>query len=161
MQSPDHTPEPPAYGSKFVEEAGKLALAGTTDEGLAEYLGIPLATLHEWLASKPEFADAVHYARNLADAAIVAAIERNATGGFPEVITRRGGAGKRPVTYIRRTPPSKAAREFLKANRLAGRGRSEVEVGPVPRDDPWELSHAELDRLFTDAHHAAGYPADG
>ena len=151
MQPPEPVPPPAAYRPEFAEAARKLALTGAPDEVLARHCGIPLATLHEWLTSVPEFARAVHYGRNLADADVVDGVRQNAVGFVHEVVKRPAGAGKEPVTYIRRRPPNRLARNFWLMNRLPGEWCQEVQVEAEPRRDGARgLTRAELSCLMVE-----------
>ena len=122
MLEPEPMSMPPSYRPEFADEARKLALAGATDKEMAWFFRIPLATLNEWLASVPEFAQAVRYGRTLGDADVVDRFRQIAMGCFPEVVTRPVGAKKEPLTYVRYRPPNKAARKFWLKNRQPGQG---------------------------------------
>ena len=126
MQSPEPLPVPSSYRPEFAEEARKLALARTSDEALARYFEIPLAMLHEWRESVPEFARAVHGGRELGDVDVVERVRQSAMG----------------------MAPNKTARTFWLANRLPGEWRAKIEIEAKPsheyaRHIPWP----ELERL--------------
>ena len=55
MQTPEPLPRPPTCRPELAEEARMLALARDSDEDLVRSFEIPLATLHQWLESVPEF----------------------------------------------------------------------------------------------------------
>ena len=123
MHEPEPMTLPLGYRREFAEEARKLALAGATDKQMAWYFEVPLATKHDWLASVPEFVQAVQYGRTLGDADVVEGFRQIAMGCFPERVTRAVGAEKEPLTCIRYRPPHRAARNFWLKNRLPGECR--------------------------------------
>ena len=160
MQPAEFLPRP--YRPEFAEEARKLALAGATDKEMAWHFEVPLATLHDWLASVPEFAQAVRYGRTLGDADVVDRFRQLAMGCFPEVVTRPVGADKEPLTYIRHRPPNRAARNFWLENRLPDECRHKAEIAPDPsRDSVRELTRSELQRHITGLAATQGFAADG
>jgi hypothetical protein len=58
-----------SYQAEYAEQARKLCLLlGADDQELADFFGVPPATLQEWLAAVPDFATAVRAGRTLADA---------------------------------------------------------------------------------------------
>ncbi len=138
-----------AYRPEFAEEVRKVALMRATDQALARHFGIPLATLDEWLASVPEFARAARYGGNLADADIVDRFHRIAMGRVHKVVKKPAGARKEVLTDVRHRPPSRSARSFWLANRLAGAWcrRSEVDAEPR-RGIPRGSTGAELSRVI-------------
>jgi hypothetical protein len=126
MQSPESLPVPSTYRPEFAEEARKLALAQTSDEALARYFEIPLATLHEWLEAVPEFARAVHSGRKLGDVDVVERFRQSAMG----------------------VVPNKTARAFWLANRLPGEWRAKIEIEAEPSHEyARHIPRPELERL--------------
>jgi hypothetical protein len=162
MQNHEPLLTPAGYRPEFAEKARKWALMRATDEDLARLFGIPLATLHEWSASVPEFARAVEYGRKEGDTHVVERFRQIAMGCFPEVVTRLAGAEKEPLTYTRFRPPNRAARNFWRANRRPGEWCQKVEIEPESgHDGVRQLTRSELKRLITECAAARGSAVDG
>lgn len=141
---------PPGYRAEFAEEARKLALVGATDKEMAWHFEVPLETLHDWLASVSEFAQAVQYGRTLGDADVVEGFRQIAMGCFPEMVTRLVSAKKEFLTCIRHRPSNKAARSFWLMNRLPSEWCHRAEMEPDPdRGSVTKLTRSELQRLIT------------
>ncbi len=161
MHSSESTSSPPIYQPDFAEDARKLALMGATDQEVAWHFKVPIGTLHDWLASVPEFAQAVQYGRTSGDADVVEAFRQIATGCFPEVVTNPIGAEKEPLTYIRHRPPNRHARNFWLMNRRPSEWSQKAEIESDPRQGSVrQLTHSEPRRLITGLATAQGSAAD-
>jgi hypothetical protein len=154
--------KPAGYRPEFAEKARKWALMRATDEDLAWLFGIPLTTLHEWLASVPEFAAAVRHGRDLGDAEVIDSFHQLATGCFPEVVVRSVGPDGAHMTYTRYRPPHRGARNFWQLNRLPGEQcrKVEIEAGRT-EGEPRHLTRSELERKIAELTAARGPAADG
>lgn len=166
MQSTESVPISTPYRPQFAEEARKRALMRATDEDLAVHFEIPLATLNEWLATNPEFAEAVRYGRKMGDADVVDGLNQAAAGFSCEVVKifRPCAAGEEPIraAYIQHRPPNTPAGIFWLTNRLPNEWRHKIviEATPGPEDAP-KLSRAELNRHIAALLHARGPAAAG
>jgi hypothetical protein len=162
MHKPELMTMPPGYRREFAEVARKLALAGATDKEMTWHFEVPLATLHDWLALVPEFAQAIRYGRTLGDADVVDAFRQMATGCFPEVVTRPAGAKKELLTYIRHRPPNRHARNFWLMNHPTGAWSQKAGIEPNPsRGSMKQLTRSELQRLIPGLAAVQGSAADG
>lgn len=72
--------QPTRYRSEYAEQGGKLCLMGYTDERLAEFFGIGIATLYRWKKRHPEFKEALLYNKAIDDYEVVSALRRSAVG---------------------------------------------------------------------------------
>ena len=151
MQSPEPLPTPAGFLPEYAEEARKWALMRASDEDLARLFEIPLETLHEWMATVPEFARAVRYGRQMGDADVVDRFHQNCLGFSHEAgkIFRPAAPGEEPVraTYTKRYPPNTSAGKFWLVNRLPGEWRMKVEIeAKHSHGNVQELSDPELNR---------------
>jgi hypothetical protein len=154
MQSPEPLPTPAGYLPEYAEEARKWALMRATDEDLARHFEIPLATLHEWLATVPEFAKAVRTGR-MGDADVVDRFHQNCLGFSHEAekIFRPAAPGEEPVraTYTKRYPPNTSAGKFWLVNRLPGEWRMKVEIeAKHSHGNARTLTRPQLDRQIAE-----------
>ena len=139
-------PEPPELARKFC-------LLGATNDDLAGLFEVARRTIDDWIATLPEFAEAVRQGRDVADAAVAQKLYSRAMGySYPtkKVFLYRGG----PVTvdHTVHHPPNIQACMFWLRNR---RRRQWLEKAAPPHDDgpEWasELEAAERARYADDA----------
>lgn len=72
---------PPKYDpGRHPEEARKLALLGLTNEQIAEFFEIDVATFYRWQDAFPEFCEAVRRGKVIADGEVAASFYKRATG---------------------------------------------------------------------------------
>ena len=72
--STDAYPEQPnLYNATYCDLARDCCLVGATDEVLADYFGVTHRTIQNWIATHPDFADAVRKGRIVADAKVARA----------------------------------------------------------------------------------------
>jgi hypothetical protein len=166
MQWTESVPIPTPYRPQFAEEARKRALMRATDEDLARHFDIPLATLSDWLATIPDFAEAVRYGRKMGDADVVDGLHQGAAGFSCEVVKifRPFAAGEEPIRagYMQHRPPHTPACTFWLINRLPNEWRQKVVIEATPSaDDAKKLTRAELNRHIAALLHARGPAAAG
>ena len=118
-----------SYQAAYAEQARKLCLLlGADDEELAGFFEVAPATLQEWLASVPEFADAVLAGRTLADADVADRLWRRAIGYSHAAVRIFSHQGKAlEVAYTEHYPPDTAACLFWLKSRQPDRWRDRVE----------------------------------
>jgi hypothetical protein len=66
----------------YLTEVKAVAMRGLPDREMAGVFGIPLSTFKKWKKSYPSFKDALEKGRTHADAEVVAALFKRATGKF-------------------------------------------------------------------------------
>src|SRR5215472_1303324 len=71
---------PTLYRSEFAEIAGKACTEGATNLALATRLGVARGTIDNWIATVPEFAEAVRNGRAVADDVVESALYARAIG---------------------------------------------------------------------------------
>jgi transposase-like protein len=88
---------PTVYKPEYAEIARDACMTGASSETLAEHFGVCRRTIDSWIATVPEFGDAVRHARQVADGSVVAALYARATGLKRKTIKIVEGNGD-PVT---------------------------------------------------------------
>lgn len=71
---------PTKFKPEFVKLGFKLALLGATDDAMAEAFDVATSTLALWKRTEPAFSDALKRGKADADADVVRALYRRATG---------------------------------------------------------------------------------
>jgi hypothetical protein len=156
---------PTVYKPDNAEIALKACILGATNETLAERFKVSRRTIDSWIATIPEFSDAVRQGREVADEAVVSALFARATGmeqKMTKVFCHRG----QPVTadYTVHLPPDVRACIFWLRNRRPEEWRESRPLVEEEDVDPnWvsELEAAsERVRLAAVAEHAARCAAE-
>jgi len=115
----------PCYRPEYAEQGRKLCLLlGATDEELARFFDVSTATLREWLAGLPEFANAVRAGKESADADVADRLHRRAIG-YSHEATRV--FSDRNVSYVENYPPDTSACIFWLKSRRPDRWRDKVD----------------------------------
>jgi hypothetical protein len=138
-------------------------MLGATNDTLAERFEVCRRTIDNWIATIPEFSDAVRQGREVADSAVVSALFTRATGmeqKVTKVFCRRG----QPVTanYTVQLPPDVRACIFWLRNRRPEQWRENRPLVEEEDDRDWvsELEAAsERVRLAAVAERPRAGPA--
>ena len=109
---------PTTYRPENAEIARYACMLGATNGALAERFEVSRRTIDNWIATIPEFSDAVRLGRHVADECVVGALFARATGmeqKMTKVFCHRG----QPVTatYTQQLPPDVRACIFWLRNR--------------------------------------------
>lgn len=119
------------YREDYPDIARKLCmLLGATNERLSKYFEVSDTTIDNWIAKYPEFAEAVKFGRELADADVVHATFRRAIGySHPEtkVFVVEGKIVEHEIT--KHYPPDTGAAAFWLKNRQGWRDKVELTGG--------------------------------
>jgi hypothetical protein len=108
----------PRYRSEYATQGGKLCLMGYTDEMLADFFEIGIATLYRWKNRHPEFKEALRYNKAIDDAEVVSALRQRAIGYSHEDCHVSNYMGAITVTKLtKHYPPDTAAALFWLSNR--------------------------------------------
>lgn len=126
---------PTKYQAAFAKQAEKLCKLGATDEELAEFFEIDVATLDRWKVKYSGFRGALKLGKDKADAEVAEKLFRRATGySCPDVDIRviRGKIVKTPL--VKHYPPDTVAAIFWLKNRQRKKWRDKVETGITDGD---------------------------
>ena len=109
---------PTLYKPELADRARELCARGATNHDLAGRFGVVRSTIGQWIASHPEFAEAVQQGRDVADAIAVESLFTRVTGydrPAEKVFLYRGEP--RTVTYTAHVPPETRACMYWLRNR--------------------------------------------
>jgi hypothetical protein len=149
---------PTLYHADYAEIARKACTEGATNLTLAERIGVARGTIDNWIATIPEFGEAVREGRAVADDAVVSALYARATG-FKQPATKffhYHGETRREEHTVH-LPPDTHACIFWLRNRRPEEWREKHEAPSEAKDDhdeAWE------ERLAAAAERARNVAAD-
>ena len=109
---------PTLYNPEYAGRARDLCSRGATNQDLAGRFSVARSTIDLWIASYPEFAEAVQQGRDVADATAVESLFTRVTGyNHPaeKVFLYRGEA--KTATYTAHVPPETRACMYWLRNR--------------------------------------------
>jgi hypothetical protein len=114
-------------------------MLGATNDSLAERLDVSVRTIGAWIATIPDFSDAVKKGRHIADEAVVSALFARATGmehRTTKLFLHNGQPV--PVSYTVELPPDVRACMFWLRNRRPQQWRENRPlVDESPEHDAW------------------------
>lgn len=109
---------PSKYKPEFAEQAAKLCKLGATDEALADFFDVAVATIDNWKRAHPEFLGALSKSKADLDAQVERSLFQRAMGyEHPEVDIRvvNGEIVQTPIRKI--YPPDATSMIFWLKNR--------------------------------------------
>jgi len=125
--------QPTLYKPEYCELAHNYCLLGATNEVLAGFFGVAPRTVDNWIATHPDFADAVKRGRAVADAVVVRALFERAKGFSHEVTRTTLYKGeKHTITNTVSYPPDTQACMFWLRNRQRQYWQARAEAPPEP-----------------------------
>ena len=109
---------PTVYKLEYAEIASICCMLGATNAVLAERFEVSRSTIDNWIASIPDFSDAVRKGREVADGAVVSALYARAIG-LQRRMTKVFCQDGKPITvdYAVELPPDVRACIFWLRNR--------------------------------------------
>jgi len=132
---------PGEYSPKFVERAKNLCLLGLTNDQIADSFGVTGETLRQWRLRYPEFAAALDFGREHADAVIANSLFQRAKGYRHRAVKIFKPKDEAPtkVSYVEHYPPDTAAAIHwlnVRSNKYGWKSKSEQAVtgangGPI------------------------------
>ncbi len=148
---------PSAYKPEFDEQAKKLCRLGATNENIANFFGVSIASIEKWIAEKPEFSGALKEGRELADAEVAQRLYSRATGyshKAVKIVADAKTGAEHIVPYTEHYPPDTTACIFWLKNRRPDlwRDKRELSVDETKRyviaaenvsEDDWERKYAD------------------
>lgn len=110
----------------YLDEIQGWAMSGLTDEQIADNLGIAASTIYEYKKKYPEFSEALKKGKDIADAQVVNALFKTATGFtyYEDIATATGEV----VQAQRYAKPNTTAQIFWLKNRQPDKWRDKTEV---------------------------------
>lgn len=158
---------PTDYRDEFVEQARKLCEMGATDEDLAHFFDVHIATIYRWKLQHQEFCEAVKIPKQIADDRVVMSLYRRATGYTfdSEKVFQHQGEIIRASTK-EHCPPDPTSMIFWLKNRCKEQWRdvsrheqTGPDGGPIEVNSNLDALTRRLDSLSTRAR-AGGDPGD-
>lgn len=128
---------PPKYRAEFAEQARKLCLLGATDDDMAGFFGVHVATINRWKKDHKGFCDALKEGKHLADATVADRLFKRATGYEHEAVKIVADAktgAEHVVQYVERYPPDTTACIFWLKNRQPEKWRDKVQNEHTGKD---------------------------
>lgn len=122
---------PSKYDAAYAEQARKLCLLGATDEELADFFSVDVASIYRWKNDHPKFCDAIKAGKLKADAEVADKLYHRAKGYSHEAVKIfMPGGSSEPVyaPYTEHYPPDTAAAFIWLKNRQGGKWRDKTEV---------------------------------
>lgn len=120
---------PSAFREEYVEQVRKLCLLGATDENIADFFGVCVATIFNWGNDHPEFLEARKSGKEAADANVASRLYSRAMGYThpEEKIFQCEGEIIRADT-MKHYPPDTTACIFWLKNRRPTEWRDRVDL---------------------------------
>jgi hypothetical protein len=126
---------PTKYKEEFCELAYKYSLLSATDEDLARFFEIDVATLYRWKNEHPDFCEAIKEGKEIADTNVANRLYNRAVGYEHDdielkVVSRGGNLGSevQEIPVKKYYPPDTTAAIFWLKNRQPKAWRDRVEV---------------------------------
>ncbi len=145
---------PSSYRGEYSDYARKLCRLGVTDEALADFFEVSVATLNRWKHAHPEFMESVKIGRTLADAEVAERLFQRACGYShvaTKFVTHKGIITDREE-YVKHYPPDTQACIFWLKNRRPDLWREKVEIepnrDPIIINNPLLLTEKNPDEEF-------------
>lgn len=118
------------FKEEYVQLAENYALLGATDEELADFFNVNVATLNRWKKQFPEFRESLKKGKAVADANVASKLYNRAIGydcKATKIVTYEGKVTDQ-VEYVEHYPPDTTAAIFWLKNRQPGKWRDKKEV---------------------------------
>ena len=136
------------YRKEYAEQARKLCLLSYTNADLADFFGVDVTTINNWMNEIPDFRASVVPAKDLADAEIVEKLAQKALG-YSQRVEEVKVINNRPVKieYTKNYPPDTTAAIFWLKNRQSQRWRDRREIAVENAEEltPWSEVSADVD----------------
>lgn len=116
---------PSKYKDEFAELAKKFCMLGATNEEMAKFFEVNVATFKRWMAEVPEFRAAISEGREVADANVAHRLYARAMGYEHDDVHVSTFQGEVTLTPIKKYyPPDTAAATMWLTNRQRDRWKS-------------------------------------
>lgn len=123
---------PSKFKPEFIEQARKLCELGLTDEELAKFFDVHVATIYRWQATHPEFCEALKVGKAPADDRVERSLYHKAVGytfDSEKIFNYQGQVVR--AKSVEHVPPDTTAAIFWLCNRRKDEWRQKQEIsGP-------------------------------
>jgi len=128
---------PTKYKPEYAELAFNYCLLGATDEEMANFFEISVATLYNWKNDYPEFLEAIKNGKEKADAEVAKSLYNRAKGYEQEVVKVFQFQGQPIIVPVveKVAPDTGAAMAWLK-NRQPSKWRDKQDIDMSIKDMP-------------------------
>ena len=121
---------PTKYKAEFAIQAEKLCKLGATDDELAEFFEVSVATIQNWKRDHNGFLDSIKKGKTLADAEVANKLFHRATGyDHADVDIRVIDNRIVQTALVKHYPPDTAAAIFWLKNRQKAKWRDKIDHG--------------------------------
>lgn len=119
---------PTKYNEEYNEQVRKLCLLGSTDESIADFFNVSVATINNWKIKHPKFLESIREGKEVADANVANALYNRALGFSHQHDHISNYQGKITITETtKHYPPDTAAAFIWLKNRGGWKDKQEVE----------------------------------
>lgn len=123
------------YKEEYAEQAYKFCLLGATDERLAEFFDVSVATINNWKINFPAFLESIKNGKERADAEISKALFHRAKGySHPDVDVKVIDGQVVMVDLVKYYPPDTGAAMAWLKNRQPKYWRDKQEIDVTSSD---------------------------
>lgn len=122
---------PTKYQTAYAEGARRLAMLGATDQEVADFYEVDVATIYRWKIAHREFCEALSAGKELADARVERSLYQRAIGYDQQAVKIFMPAGRDDPVYAEyreRIAPDTTAAIFWLKNRKPREWRDRQEV---------------------------------
>jgi hypothetical protein len=132
---------PTKYKAEFNEQARKLCLLGATDESLADFFNVSVATINNWKRDHGGFLESLKSGKELADATVAQSLYNRAIGYTTTEVKVASFEGRitDQLEVAKHYPPDSTSAIFWLKNRQPHIWRDRVEQKVMLSDDFDEL----------------------
>ena len=119
---------PSKYKEEYNEQARKLCLLGSTDESLANFFNVSVATINNWKIDHPKFLESIREGKEVADANVADALYNRAIGfSHPDTHISNFQGVITATPTIKHYPADTGAAFIWLKNRSSWKDKQEVE----------------------------------
>ena len=146
---------PTKFDERFCKIATDLTRLGFTNDQLAKSFAVALSTLNNWIATRPEFLDAVKKGREDADANVARSLYERAIGYKHDAVKIMQYEGDPVIVpYVEHYPPDTVAGIFWLRNRRPDMWRN----NPTPEDNAPPPAPVKIEVNVVDGRKADAEP---
>jgi hypothetical protein len=143
---------PTDYQPEFCEQAATMCANGATDQEIADFFEVHIATIYRWSARHEEFSKALKVGKELADERVERSLYARAVGFEHTAVKIFMPAGTQEPVYAKYreyVPPETGAAALWLKNRRGDRWRDKQQMTHTgPDDGPVEFEHTFTLNIF-------------